>query len=203
MQSYLQGEIPYRNTTVINNGQSGWDTTLWLASGGAAITALIAQNKAIATGQTNPIRLASIMLGTNNWREGGDPVAYGNDMRTICGLLIAGGLTPILHYFPYGNRQGGETRILPMLAQIDPICNGSTIIQGDKLLYQVTANNWPEWYQGYPSVGASGTTADNIHPLTQQGVTAIASLHSRAIANHINGASGVVAGGGFSGYMEF
>lgn len=111
------------------------------------------------------VSVVSIMLGTNdaNARFHATPQQYHDKLLEIVNSFLAPGTgirKVILHYSPYIQSsppaawdKTADAHLLAYQAQIDSLCNGTTILQGDKMAFR--------FFQGCPEQG------DGVHPNPQ------------------------------------
>ncbi len=111
------------------------------------------------------VSVVSIMLGTNdaNARFHATPQEYHDKLLEIVNSFLAPGTgigKVILHYSPYIQSsppvawdKTADAHLLAYQAQIDSLCNGTTILQGDKMAFR--------FFQQHPEQG------DGVHPNPQ------------------------------------
>ena len=130
------------------------------------------------------VSVVSLMLGTNDAQVSvaTSPQDYHDKLLWVINSLLAPGTgiqKVILHYSPYIQSNHAATwdgaadaRLMAFQTQIDSLCNGTTILQGDKLAYP--------FFQQHPEQG------DGVHP-TPQGHQDLGDLWAIAITNALGG----------------
>jgi lysophospholipase L1-like esterase len=130
------------------------------------------------------VAVVSIMLGTNDARMdvNTSPQDYHDKLLGIINSFLADGTgiqKVILNYSPYIQPSsstawgtGADAQLQAYQAQIDSLCNGSTILQGDQLAYR--------FFQQHPEQG------DGVHP-TPQGHQDLGKLWAIGITHALGG----------------
>jgi hypothetical protein len=146
------GELTQRTVTLVNRAIGGSNSAQWLPDN----TYL---NNAIAAFQAAGVTDVSIRLGTNNTSDSvsAELVAEGTaeHVLAIAEELLAEGVERVHIDWPFSqNPNGTLTRrnniadLLLMGAALDGICNGTTILQGDRTSYRCTIDNPASMYDG-------------------------------------------------------
>ncbi len=130
------------------------------------------------------VSVVSLMLGTNDAQVSvaTSPQDYHDKLLSIISSLLAPGTgihQVILNYSPFIQPGSAATwdgtadaRLQSFQAQIDSLCNGTTILQGDKLAFS--------FFQQHPEQG------DGVHP-NPQGHQDLGDLWAIAITNALGG----------------
>lgn len=181
--------------TLSNRAIGGTTTQNWADSINSGYLA-----DAIAAMQSAGCTHCSIMLGTNDSAPAFNVTAnqYSTNMAIIAGAVVTGGMKAILHYPTFTKNGSGGTYtetavglLQAYQAKIDALCNGSTILQGDKLGWREFSKHaeldavLETWYTSTTAAG------DWCHP-NGRGVYAMAYMQARAIAALLD-TSGLVA----------
>jgi lysophospholipase L1-like esterase len=164
--------------TVDNEGFTATNTNHWLPGVGYL-------EDAKTSFASSGVTLVHIMLGTNDSAVNiaNDAATFGAQLGTIAADLVADGYTVVLSYPPYyvPYESGGSSvsftnaslaRLNTYWAVIDSLCNGVTIIQGDKLAYTT--------FEADHSLLDSG----GIHP-SATGVTSLGTLWANALRSTV------------------
>ncbi len=120
------------------------------------------------------VQYVQVMLGANDMTSNYSAATYGANLSAIFSDLIAAGINVIVHY--PSMRTGSETAAQIALlqsycAEIDSLCNGTTILQGDKTLFATsTIDQVPDY-------------GDLTHPNQKTGLIKMAMAHYAGIQN--------------------
>lgn len=189
----LQEGSGVREVQVVNSGASGSRSNDWI-SGSTNLTT--AKNSAVAAfgtpSTTNPVYV-SVMLGVNDPRvspPGNSASTFQANILSLCNNLITAGYAgvilhaPPLLRIPQGVSNGydseaGMANLLAYVPVLDAICNGTTILKGDRQATQYFAVNWGEFV-----ADAVSGTATWVHPNTT-GEDSYATFWSKGILDAI------------------
>ena len=182
--NYGPGCYDWALTDLAKNGYQ--PTGVNYGDNGASVSSFYQQTAGpIQAFEAAGVSVVSIMLGTNDAQVSiaTSPQDYHDKLLSIINSLLAPGTgiqRVILNYSPYiqPNHSSAlwdstaDARLLTFQAQIDSLCNGTTILQGDKLAFP--------FFQQYPEQG------DGVHP-NPQGHQDLGDLWAIAITNALGG----------------
>jgi len=180
-------------TDLAKNGYQA--TGVNYGSNGASVSSFYQQTAGpLQAFEAAGVSVVSLMLGTNDAQTSiaTSPKDYHDKLLGIINSLLAPGTgiqKVILHYSPYIQPNhssaswdaAADARLQTFQAQIDSLCNGTTILQGDKTAYP--------FFQQHPEQG------DGVHP-TPQGHQDLGDLWAIAITNALGGTNTLPYPGG-------
>lgn len=128
-----------RSVTVLNMGVSSTTTASWL-------TSTTIYKIALAGFKHFGITTVMITLGTNDCNSTNNitQATFLSNLTSIVNDLVSNGMTVILNYpgYPNDGRTGAsQTLLQSYFVSISGLCNATTILQGDKLAYNIMQAN--------------------------------------------------------------
>jgi len=147
------------------------------------------------------VTVVQMMIGSNDCSAGVTPATFGANLASFCNDLVSSGYKVILHYSPYRttNSQTNYTTdqenalLLQYQAQIDSLCNGTTILQGDRSAFIYFASHTGDLtdglhpaYTGVQFFGQVWATAD----AKALGITSTSSV---GVKRRVQGADGILS----------
>lgn len=186
----LAAIAPGRTYTVNNQGVSGTDTAYWLPSANHIQAAVAAMKTAGAT-------KVGVMLGDNDAHESVPVSTYSTNMAAILAYVVSQGLTPAVHSPPAcvpGSLSNNYTDVALGLLHdygvaLDALCNGTTILRGDRTLWTYSAEH-PDTFL----IGSWAYGGDGVHP-TQAGQTVMQQRWAYGFASAFGLTAGAPSGG--------
>ncbi len=188
-----------RDVTIVNEGIGGTKSADWTPSAGTGYLSAAKADFASA-GVTHVM----IMLGANDASTLANVSAasYGSSLSAICNDLVGSGYKVVLHYPMYikpaalnAFDEAAPGRLLSYQAQIDGLCNGISVLQGDRLAYRVFMQHAEpdserdKWFIGDTVTGANPNGNDWVHA-NGRGIYALGYLWAQSMVSTITGLSG-------------
>ena len=186
--SQIQSQYGPRMVTAVNRGYGGAETNDWQPGGSSGYYSAATSG----FGSPTACPYVMVMLGTNDASANGltqthvSATQYQTQLLGIVNPLVTAGYKvilnapPYLQPYTYGPNQWDEASldlIKQYIAVMDGVCNGTTILKGDRLAYQYFATHQLE-------------INDGTHP-TQQGYYSLGYFWAKAYAAN----TGLILGG--------
>ncbi|OJW76300.1 GDSL-type esterase/lipase family protein [Spirosoma sp. 48-14] len=147
----------YREVVIVNAAIFGSTSSQWVP-GQANYT------NALAAFQAAGVDDVFIMLATNDAPNSISLSTSTSNMTSIVNGLVGSGYKVFLNYDPYPNDGRSTTNqnlIVSFDAMLDTLCNGTTVIQGDKGAYTIFQQNVQAYSNGTANSYYQG---DGLHP---------------------------------------